>query len=186
MIKKNQFILFLFVFLISSIEKHSAFSNEIQMPQEDQKVHEIIDSTIQSIKNNYNLLPCGMGIEGKFNYLEISFETNKLLEKDDARQILTECVEEFLKKINTNEIRNYLKPYPFTHENVGIIIYINDENRSEPLHPKIALASASKGRIIYRTIDPKNTFSFKEKYEETYEQALDLVKKQLAQKTSDK
>ncbi|NGX48168.1 MAG: hypothetical protein K1000chlam3_01558 [Chlamydiae bacterium] len=178
MIKKNVLKLGIITFfLVFCGEILKASHEQINMPEEDRIVHEIIDSTIESIRKKYNLHPCGIGLEGKFEYLEISFETSELLEKDKARMILIDCTNEFLEKINTHKIEKFLKPYPFVYKNVGIVLYILDENRKEPLHPKISLASTYKGKILYRTVNPENTFRFKETYEESYEEALALLKK---------
>ena len=148
--------------LCSSYEKNS------QMPEPDRLIHEIIDDTINSITKKHNLKPCGIGMNGKFEYVEISFQTTEILNKQNARILLIDCVEEFLKHINSNEkIKPFLKSQPFTGENVGIVFYISDEKNNDIFHPEITVARWSSNGVSFKTVDKENIYQFKEVYQET-------------------
>jgi len=173
--------------LIVLMLNSKAISIQTEISEPDATVHEIMDNTIATLAKKYNLNPCGIGMNGKFEYVEISFQTHRSMEKDEIRVILLDCTDVFLKNINSCEkIRPYLKDYPFTNKNAGIVLFIHDEKDYDVFHPQICCASSDRGEISYHTQSKDNLFRYKETYEETYEQALDIVKKQIAQKKPDK
>jgi len=64
----------------------------------------------------------------------------------------------------------------FTIKEVQIIIYNKDKDGDEPYDPLIATGQISEGILSFRTTDPKNTFIFNNDFEETYEEALEIIK----------
>lgn len=164
------------------------YSNKNEIPETSKTAMEIMDQTIQSLSLKYNIHACGFGMDEDkgFTYLEITFEVFRPLERDKARIMLIDCLDVFLKNINTNEkIKPHLKTHPFTFKNVGIVFYIADANNRDLVHPDICVAAARSSGIYYRTNDPE-TGRYKEKYEETHEEALALIKKQLATRLQNK
>ncbi|NGX36948.1 MAG: hypothetical protein K1000chlam2_00094 [Chlamydiae bacterium] len=180
--KKPIFYLVLFPLFFSQVIG-SAMQSEI--PEPDLTVHQIMDDTIEILQKKYNIHPCGIGMNGKFEYLEISFEVRRPLEKDEAREMLFDCADEFLKKINSNEkIRPYLKNYPFDLKNVGIVFFIKNIDRRDLFDPNISVSLTHHSGVVYFTNDPENTFRYKKTYKETHEEALKLVNEYRAKKIS--
>ena len=61
--------------------------------------------------------------EGVINNLGILFQVKRKLSIEQAREILVDCVQEFLTEINSNEeIRPYLENFPFTSKNIHIAL----------------------------------------------------------------
>lgn len=173
---KKFFIVFIFVF--AAFHLGFSYMENSQIPEPDLTAHKIIDEAINEILQKYDLNPCGIGMSGKFEYLEISFQTRKILTRDEARVMLHDCVEIFLKKINSNEkIKSYLQKYPFDYENVGIIFFIQDRNKEKIFHPDIILAEWTPHGIIFKTNDEENIYKYKETTTETHQDALDLIEK---------
>ena len=158
------------------------------IPEPDQIALNQIKETSEKLKKTYNINPIGYGMDGKFEYLEISFEAFRNLPKKQARELLINCVEEFMNDINSNEkLRPHLKEYPFTLKNVGIVFYISDSTGKDFYDPNLCVAGCTKNGLRFKTNDPNQKYKYKETTEETHEEALDLVKKQkqLAQKSKD-
>jgi len=91
-----------------------------------------------------------------------------------ARSLLLYSIKEYLLAINENKkIQSYLHVYPFTAENVEIVIYFYNRNGAFTLAEELDLAIAKNGRFTYFIKDPK-TKNCKEMYVETFEEALQI------------
>ena len=177
----------LFIFSYAS----SPFYNKSEVPsipETDMKALKILEQTSEILKNKFGLQPCGYGMKGKFEYLEISFDIYRPLSKEEAREIVIDSTYIFLEQINTTEeLKKHLKEYPFTFKNAGIVIYIQGNKKEELFHPNICTAACTASGLRFYTNDPDDPFKYKETTEETHEEALALVKKQdqIAQQSKD-
>ena len=85
---------------------------------------------------------------------------------------------EYLLEINSSEkVRPFLHNYPFTAENIQIVIYFRNPDRSKVASGQINVASAREGKISYY-IDYPEKHTLKAICEETYEEALKMVSSQ--------
>lgn len=117
----------------------------------------------------------------RVNELGLRFNINGPLSKDELRYILIGCIKEYLCYINSDEeIRPYLKDYPFTSKNIDISIFVYglEKKNFNLYYPEIAVASTYIGNLYYQTYGPENEFQYKTTEKETYEEALAIVKKQ--------
>ena len=72
--------------------------------------------------------------------------------KDRLREILVDSVEELLKQINADEeLRPFLKNYPFTENEVEIELYIVNKHGESLLYPNICIGSAYERSINFTT-----------------------------------
>lgn len=116
------------------------------------------------------------GMMDQVNKLGVMFELYQPLKKDEAREIIVDCVIEFLDDINNNlEIRPYLVNYPFTLENIEIAIFPKMSYNVEAYDPYINVVSNIKGKIKYATVSPEDTFKYKMVEYEDFEEALRIV-----------
>jgi hypothetical protein len=85
-----------------------------------------------------------------------------------------------LAAINSNkEIRPFLKNYPFTTKNVQVAIFSVTQDGRDVYDPYIAVVSVDEsGDITFRTEEPNNPSSYKNKYKEPYSEALTMLKGQ--------
>lgn len=149
---------------------------ENHIPKGEQVVNSILAKTAQNVKEKYNLKPCGAGVAmpgGPIQGVTLCFDTKLPYTKNQLRELLIKSAEELLNQVNEDkEIHQFLKDRPFTIRNIEIIIYNNDKNGLEVFDPSISVARISQGNLIYRTTDANDTFKYKNKYEESYEEAL--------------
>ncbi len=117
------------------------------------------------------------GLADCVNVLGLRFEMTGPVTKERLREILVNCVEEFLAAINANErLRPFLKNFPFTSKEIEIIIFVSDKKGYEIFDPDIGVASAVNGKISYNTTDRANPYGYKGDFIENYEEALEFVK----------
>ncbi|WP_213158335.1 hypothetical protein [Parachlamydia sp. AcF125] len=136
----------------------------------------ILAKTAEIIQKKYNLKSCGQGATmpgGHIQEVRLCFDTKYPFTKEELRKILIESASTLLKGINENkEIQKFIKVKPFSVKNVEITIY-NHDQKGRGLHdPQISIARISQGDLIYRTMDPHDSFKSKSQFEESYEEAL--------------
>lgn len=107
----------------------------------------------------------------------VSFQMYRPMDRNEVRYRLVDCVEELLKAINENEeIRPYLKNYPFTTANIKVTIFMSDSDGRFLSDPYLEVATISgSDKIYYRTSAP-DVPMYKNEYEESYQDALAMVK----------
>ena len=102
----------------------------------------------------------------------------KVLSMKEARIMILDCIEEFLKEANNNEeFRPYMKVYPFTLENLSVGIINYDENRVVRHFPDISIVSTRLGMIFYESFGPEVKLPYANVAKESYEEALNLSKR---------
>jgi hypothetical protein len=152
------------------------FSSNEGIPKSDAIVHEIMDETFELLGKKYKINPAGMGINGHFEYLELTFQLFDVLTQDQLREMLFDCSEVFLEKINSNEkVKPFLKDVPFTQKNIGIVFFIRDENNQDVSDPNFCCVSVRRGDFQFSTKTRENRYQYKNSIEETYEQAFSKI-----------
>lgn len=117
--------------------------------------------------------------EQHYNNMGIDFQIFRVLSKDEGREILTDCVEELLKEINsTPELQRFLNPSPFMPANVQIHIYDYQSDRSNLYYPNFVVFSAHDGIVQYKTKVPEMEFGYYTNEKEPYEEAVRIVRSQ--------
>mgnify|MGYP003429451552 FL=1 len=151
------------------------------LPREEQLVNQILADAAKIIRDKYCLHPCGAGAAmpgGPVRGLLLSFDTQRPHTKEELRKLLIETAHVLLNQVTQNkEIQQFIYEKPFTIKNVQIMIFNRDKKKYEVCHPGISTAQIDSGELTYRTVDKANTFVFKNEYEESYEEALELLKK---------
>ncbi len=95
-----------------------------------------------------------------------------------ARRIAVDCLDEYRNQINNSELvlAPYLSHFPFTNNDIYIVIFCADQTGRTLYDPAISVISASRGKLQYTTNDPEKKYSYKSEYEETYEEAKEILK----------
>lgn len=149
------------------------------LSEAEKLVNNILSSSAQSIKVKYGIYPSGVGAampSGVIQILTLAFDTKIQHSKEGLRQLLIKSAYELLNQVNANDnVQSHLINSPFTLENVQIIIYNKDNNRNVGNDPIIATAEISDGILTYRTIDPEDTFKFKNRFTESYAEAIKVM-----------
>lgn len=149
---------------------------ENQQSKAERLVDSVLNRSAKVIKEKYGLRPCGTGAAmpgGPIQGLTLCFDTERPYNKKQLRELLIKSAREILNQINiNNEIKEFIKDPPFTLNNIQIIIYNSDKNGKEVYDPEISTAEISQGILTYQTVDPADTFNYKQEITETYEEAL--------------
>jgi hypothetical protein len=169
-----KFLLFLFLMaFITSCDLPYVEYNP-HMPNEDSLVNEVTNRTILELKQGRELYPFGIGSGGKKNQirmLAIGFRCYKEVDINQARELVMAAGTLYLNTINAKEqIRPFLKTYPFQAENIEIEIYLQKSNGADPDPEKLAIASMTRGVLKYDIIN-QETGWLTTIYRETFEEA---------------
>ena len=171
-------VLFLIGYGLYGLATYSPY--ELKHLKEEKIANQVLTKLAGQLAKKYHLKVVGHSAEmpeGIINKLGLIFHIYQSLTREEIREILVDCVEAFLIEINSNkEIRLYLKVYPFTADNVSIILGIYQTNGKNIYDPEISSAWASRGKLRYATEEKGQKYGYKNEYEESFEEAEELVK----------
>ena len=150
-----------------------------QLSHEEKLAFQIRSKIAHKLVVKYDMKVIGFSAAmpaGVINNLGLLFQVSRILTREEARVILVDGVQEFLAEVNANEeIRPYLKAYPFTAKNITVDIYMRGSKGENVYDPNIEAASAYGGKIWYATKDKNKKYGYKSEYKESFEEAVKLV-----------
>ena len=171
------FVLCIFTFILTSCTNFEPLS------QEDDISNHIIKVVSKRLNGKYGLKFAAIGggadQEGVWN-LHGGYNQygKKMLDIEEARELILNCLQEFLYEANSNmEFRPFMKVYPFTEKNISIAIFNLDEEGRELHFPYINVISADDGIISYKYLGPTVMDPYAKIVKESYEEALRLSEK---------
>jgi hypothetical protein len=108
----------------------------------------------------------------KIRMLALSFNYNKQIEIEEARELLIYAGNIFIHTVNDDKrVHQYLLNYPFLPENIEIRIFLHKKNGSEFGGEKLSVISMNEGILKYKIVDP-TTQLLTTIYSETFDEAL--------------
>lgn len=168
----------LFCLLIIIFEGCSSY----QPSAEDQASDKIITQVADHLEREYgmHLSALGGGADKGIWLITAHLHIYRALDQTEARYLIVKAVEKFLEEVNNSEdIRPYLKNYPFKPENLRIfIISFKSIKRERSLHPYIGGVYQDGGDVTYLTLDPEDVYKFKDRIEEPYTEAFKIIQEQ--------
>jgi hypothetical protein len=179
--KKYTKFLYLLLFCINFLYPNlnaMVMKNNNESPDYAVLSNEIQGNVAKKLAKKYNMhiFGLGSGLADRVNLLGLSFNLLGPLPKDQLREILVDCVEEYLTSINSNEaIRLFLKNYPFTPNEIEIELFLKDKKGYTILYPNISVATSKGGYLRYHMSDD-SIGPYKSSEKETYEEALKIVR----------
>lgn len=104
--------------------------------------------------------------------VHFSFRTYQEHNKDEARVLLVEVMEEIKEEINkVKELRPYLIQYPMSEDEIGVSIsFYNPETHENSMLPLVSGVSSLSGKVKYSE-EGKNSFEDMMAVHETYREA---------------
>lgn len=115
---------------------------------------------------------------GPIQGLALCFNTKKPYTKQQLRELVIKSAHELLKQVSEDkEIHSLIKEPPFNIKNIQIIIYNHDKNGRSLRDPEISNVQILQGVLNYATIDPEDSFRYKNEFDESYEDALKTIDK---------
>jgi hypothetical protein len=130
------------------------------------------------IKKEKNLQPCGSGGGGveKIRMLYLAFDYYKQIDVEEARELLIDAGNLFLKLINEDEqIRPYLQNYPFLPKNIEMAIFFKNPDGSEVDSGKLSILVLSKNEKLRYEINDPETNHLITIHSETYQEASEKL-----------
>jgi hypothetical protein len=142
--------------------------------------NQLIAKTGERLAKKYNMSISGIGggeeDQGIWLIRVMFNRKGNLLTISEGRKIILDCIQEFLFDINHDEeLRPYLKVYPFTAANLYITIINYTPEGYVVEDPYLEVISGNKGEIAYRTLDPNDHFKYKSSIYETYDEAVAIL-----------
>lgn len=148
-------------------------------PSEDYEklADKITVKTAKKLEQEKGLILIGVGgrMMDDIKLMMMGFNYRKIIDINEARNLLVYCVEEYLTAINGDKkVRSYLHNYPFTSRNVEIKIFIYSPDGSDVPPNELSIVASNEGELVYK-IDYPEKHTIKPIHEETYEEALKIV-----------
>jgi hypothetical protein len=170
----------IFISLVTLLIFTSFIMRDKQPEYYPSKGEQLINSTLAKaaklIQEKYNIRPSGVGVAmpgGPIQEVTLCFDTKYPNTKEQLRELLIKISQELLDQINRNkELQEFIKEPPFKIKNVQIIIYNHDKDGRSLRDPEISNAQILQGVLSYATINPEDSFKYKNEYQESYEEAL--------------
>jgi hypothetical protein len=170
-----------FLFLVAIIFTSGCMQHDSEINYTRHKsrlIDEIGNKVFKELKKEKELYPleCGGRMMNQITLLHLGFKYYKSIEIEQAREILISAGNLLLKTINENEqIRPYLNIHPFTYNNIGIEIFINNSDNLQFDSKNLSVISLNQGLLQY-DIHPLETKKLTTIYSETYEEAIEKLK----------
>jgi hypothetical protein len=165
------------LFLFSSCSKNDTQFNK--GPSRKQQLANFIRYNVaRELERDRNLMPCGFGavMMDQVRMLGISFDCYNEIDIPQARELLVTASTLFLERINSNEeIRPYLKNYPFVPNNIEVIIFFKKIDGSDLELGELQIASIQDGILCYdvQNLQPHLIQTI---HKETFEEAVVILK----------
>jgi len=148
--------------------------------------NKITYQTAKKLRREKGLFLCGTGGGGTKNDIQrmsMAFHFYRPLAIEAFRSLLLYAVEEYLAAINgSEEVRPYLHNYPFTPNNIEIIIFLRNRDNSSLPPGEIDVAAARFGEFVYSADDVEATKQgkswSKKVHVETFEEAVQICRRQ--------
>lgn len=125
------------------------------------------------------LIPIGTGgrMMNEIKMLALSFNYDKTITIDEARELLIYSVNEFVSEINAcEEIRQYLYNFPFESRNVQVRIFLLNPDHRKVGTGELSIISSIDGVFEYE-IDAPDGKKLITVQKETYEEAVQNLTK---------
>ena len=170
-----------FFVIASLLVLNSCYHTLMGIDPREMILGDVIKETNQKLNAKYHINLASVGRSHKdLKVKSLTIDFNRFsgpVSKEDGRRMIIDCVEEYLKRINQKEsLRPFLFQYPFSHENLTIMITHWNKDKTMLFDPDIDTFILFSDTLLYYTTDPE-TKNFKTKTKETYKEAKSLIKK---------
>jgi hypothetical protein len=146
-------------------------------------LYSFVAKTGNKLEKKYGMSPCGIGGGAKEDgiwLMALSFDRyGDPLTEAEARKLIINCVDDFLEAVNNDEqLKPFLKEYPFTAKNLDLTIYNYDKGQVLNYFPYIAIVTNSEGKVGFFTENASTKYGYYTKKYETYDEAIAILKRE--------
>jgi uncharacterized protein YqgQ len=172
-------LIFIGLLLISFSMKHKM---NLEMSEHGKVLYKFVAKTGDKLAKKYGS-PFGIGGGAKKDgiwLMALSFQRHgDPLNEEQSRKLIINCINDFLDAVNNDEqLKPFLKEYPFTVKNLDLTIYNYDKNQILYRFPYIAIVTNIEDKIGFFTKDESVKCGYYTKKYETYDEAIAILKKQ--------
>lgn len=153
------------------------------LSNQEQMIKAVISKTSKELQNKFDLHQIGWGgginKEGKENNINLAYNHYSPLTLDEVRRVLIEGVELLLANLNgKKELIPFLEVFPFPEKYIEFSIFLLNPDGSFTYDPVLGRIALHDSEIIYRARDPNKEYGSIIVLEESYQEALEKVRKQ--------
>jgi hypothetical protein len=124
---------------------------------------------------NLHLCECGGRMMDQITLLHLGFDYFKQINIEEARELLVKASVLFLKIINEDEqIRPFLKNFPFLSTNIEIRIFLHTSYNSQLDSKQLCVITLLNGYLHYKIHNPETSL-LTTIYTETFEEAIEKL-----------
>ena len=175
----NIFIYVFFAFWAFCVSCFSCSTGGYQISDREKAVNKQMVYSGKVLSEKYHMQLCSTAVAmpgGDIRYLELEFEVQGPLSKENIRGLLIQMARDFSKNINKDsQLCSYLKRGRMDISEIGIGLFLVGPSRRALQDPEISIASIRKGELKYFQCDP-NDISIHGMHgtHESYEEALKI------------
>ncbi|NGX47347.1 MAG: hypothetical protein K1000chlam3_00720 [Chlamydiae bacterium] len=176
-IKKNVklAIFLLFVILLSGIQVHK--NTSAKSINYETYADKVTYDFIQEVTEEFGYI-CGLSggsMPNDIMGISVGFDAFRKATIDEARELIILITQKFLRTINSyEEIRPYLRDYPFNSDRIYVSISFNNKKHEPETENSISQVTCTRDKIYYSMAAPK-TYSLSEIASESYEEAFEII-----------
>jgi hypothetical protein len=165
--------------LLALLTSRKAFSYE--QSTQSKIVYKIIGEKSKLLAKRHKMCAIGDSVgmpSGVVHMLGGSFQKEKVRSLSEARRIIVDSGNEFLRAVNANEkLKPFLIKSPFTIDNIEVDIYLMD-NGFDDTDNKLEVIGLLKGQITYNYENKIKTRGYSKVIKESYEEALKKIQEE--------
>jgi len=142
---------------------------------------DLLIKSSKRLAKKHGLRFCGIsgGMMNCIKLMGVTYQLNRAMEKNEARTVVVNCVQEILADINQDEsLRKDLQVYPFDAKHVKIVIFLSTYDYGDLYYPDLSVIAARHGELTYFTHDSEHEFKYKTREVESFEDAVKIVESQ--------
>ncbi|QVL57784.1 MAG: hypothetical protein KFB93_01535 [Simkaniaceae bacterium] len=166
-----------FCLLLLGSSAYGGYMVESLYSSQELLVNKVSREIADELSNRHKIYFSGSGgdINEKIKKLSLSFNCFRELKLEEARGLLINCAEMYLKEINSNnELKEYLHARPFTAKDIELTIYIfNADGRNLDID-HLCVAGTVYGEVQYKKW--KSEYSMEKILVESFEEAVRIVR----------
>jgi hypothetical protein len=159
------------------------------MSEAEKAVNHLISEIELKLTKKYHMRTTGIVVGmpgGIVKELGIKFQIEGPLSKQALRELLIFSTQDFVDYLNANQkIQPFLEKQPFGIKNVEITLFLIDSSGMNIDHPHIGIAGICRGVLYYLTLKDSDMPPAKTRTEESYEEAIRILREQTVSLSND-
>ncbi len=181
-INKVKTALILSLLIVILLFSGCSLSNKAKRPVDLESfyIDKVTAKTAKELHKQYKIRAVAFGAAAmeEVECLDLHFQVDRKLSKDEIRLLLVNCVNEMVKNVHQCEgIQPYLLPEGFSEKNVEIVLFFKD-GKNEIYYPDVRVAASYTGQLEFRTKIPEQEYGYHTDERESFQEAVAILESQ--------